>query len=302
VPIRQAVAQAVAGELEQTGLRTWPQDLDELPRTVERTSGGHVVRGYPALVDAGGTVDVRVFPTAAEQAAAMVPGTRRLLRLAVPSPVKSIERQLDPRTRLVLGANPDGSLQALLDDCADAATDRLAPAPAWSRAEFTALRDRVAQQLVPTTQAIVGQTEKVLAAAHEVELALPTKPAPAQADAIADIRHQIGRLLPKGFVTVTGAGRLSDLTRYLTAIGRRLDRLPHSVGADREKMQRVHDLQDALDDLVGALSPARAAADDIRDIERQIEELRVSLWAQQLGTPRPVSEQRIYRAIDAVDP
>ena len=61
-------------------------------------------------------------------------------------------------------------------------------------------------------------------------------------------------------------------------------------------------MQDALDDLVSALSPVRAAADDIRDIERQIEELRVSLWAQQLGTPRPVSEQRIYRAIDAVDP
>ena len=53
--------------------------------------------------------------------------------------------------------------------------------------------------------------------------------------------------------------------------------------------------------MIGALSPTRAAADDIRDIERQIEELRVSLWAQQLGTARPVSEQRIYRAIDAID-
>ena len=65
-------------------------------------------------------------------------------------------------------------------------------------------------------------------------------------------------------------------------------------------MQRVHAVQDAYDDLVGALSPARAAADDVRDIARLIEELRVSLWAQQLGTARPVSEQRIYRAIDAV--
>ncbi|MGO4444535.1 ATP-dependent RNA helicase HrpA [Mycobacterium sp. 2YAF39] len=301
-PIRRAVANAVAGQLERTGLRDWPDDLDELPRTVERTSGGHAVRGYPALVDAGSTVDVRVFPTEAEQAAAMAPGIRRLLRLAVPSTMKSLERQLDPRTRLMLGANPDGSLQALLDDCADAATDRLASAPAWTRTEFAALRDRVAQQVVPTTQAILGQVEKVLAAAHEVELALPAKPAPAQADAIADIRDQIGRLLPQGFVTATGAGRLTDLTRYLTAISRRLDRLPHSVGADRERMQRVHDVEHALDDLVGALSPARAAAEDIRDIERQIEELRVSLWAQQLGTARPVSEQRIYRAIDAVQP
>lgn len=301
-PIRQAVAEAVAGGLERTGLRAWPDDLDELPRTVERTSGGHAVRGYPALVDAGAAVDVTVFPTAAEQAAAMAPGTRRLLRLAVPSPTKSLERALDPRARLVLGANPDGSLAALLDDCADAATDRLAPVPVWTRADFTALRDRVAGQLVPTTQAILGQVEKVLAAAHEVDLALPADPVLAQADAIADIREQLERLMPTGFVTITGAGRLTDLTRYLTAILRRLDRLPHAVGVDRERMARVHAVQDALDDLVGALSPTRAAADDIRDIERQIEELRVSLWAQQLGTPRPVSEQRIYRAIDGVQP
>ena len=301
-PIRRAVAEAVAGDLERTGLRMWPDDLDELPRTVERSTGGHAVRGFPALVDAGSAVDLRVFPTEAEQAAAMGSGTRRLLRLAVPSPVKNLERQLDPRARLMLGANPDGSLQALLDDCADAATESLTPAPAWTRDEFAALRDRVAQDVVSTTQAILGRVEKVLGAAHEVDVALPATPPPAQADAIADIRDQLDRLMPKGFVTATGAAGLADLTRYLTAIGRRLDRLPHSVGADRERMDRVHAVQDALDDVTGALSPTRAAADDIRDIERQIEELRVSLWAQQLGTARPVSEQRIYRAIDAITP
>ena len=96
-----------------------------------------------------------------------------------------------------------------------------------------------------TTQAILGRVEKVLAAAHEVEVALPAAPPPAQADAIADIRAQLGRLMPKGFVTATGAARLADLTRYLTAIGRRLDRLPHSVDADRERMDRVHAVQDA---------------------------------------------------------
>ena len=299
-PVRRAVAEAVAGELERSGLRMWPDDLDELPRTVERTSGGHIVRGFPALVDAGAAVDVRVLPTESEQDSAMGPGTRRLLRLAVPSPVKSVERKLDPRARLVLGANPDGSLQALLDDCADAATDSLVPAPAWTRSAFAALRDRVAQQLLPTAGDIVGRVEKVLAAAHEVQLALPAEAPRAQAEAIADIRAQLERLLPKGFVTATGATHLADLARYVTAIGRRLDRLPHGVSADRERMQQVHTVQDAYDDLVGALSPGRASADDVRDIARMIEELRVSLWAQQLGTARPVSEQRIYRAIDAI--
>ena len=301
-PARQAVAEAVADGLQRCGLRAWPDDVDELPRTVERVSAGHTVRGFPAFVDAGGAVDIRVFATTAEQDAAMGPGVRRLLRLTVPGGAKTIERQLDPRARLVLGANPDGSLSALIDDCADAAVAVLAPAPVWSRSEFTALRQRVADALAPTTLDIVGRVEKVLTAAHEVEVALPTAPSAAQADAIADIRAQLDRLLPAGFVTATSAPHLGDLTRYLTAVGRRLERLAQGVNADSERMARVHAVQDAYNELREALSPARAAADDVRDIARMIEELRVSLWAQQLGTARPVSEQRIYRAIDAITP
>jgi ATP-dependent helicase HrpA len=299
-PARRAVAEAVAGDLERTGLRTWPEDLETLPRTVERSSGGHTVRGFPALTDAGAAVDIRVYATETEQNAAMGSGMRRLLRLSTPSPVKAVERQLSPRTRLVLGTNPDGSLSALLDDCADAAVDTLAPEVVWTRADFVALSERVAKALAPTTLDIVGRVEKVLSAAHDVELRLPATPPDTQAGAIADIHEQLDRLLPDGFVTATGAARLTDLTRYLTGVSRRLDRLPHGVAADRERMLRVHAVQEAYDDLVNALSPGRAAAADVRDIARQIEELRVSLWAQQLGTARPVSEQRIYRAIDAI--
>ncbi|MGH3641976.1 MAG: DUF3418 domain-containing protein, partial [Mycobacterium sp.] len=301
-PVRDAVAGAFAGALERTGLRGWPSDLDELPRTVETTGGGRAVRGYPALVDAGTSVDVRVFATPAEQGAAMGPGTRRLLRLAVPSPAKALEKQLDTRTRLVLGANPDGSLAALLEDCADAAVAALAPKPAWNRTDFAALRDRVAGTMAQTTRDVVSRVERVLAALREVQIALPEKSPGAQADSIADIRAQLAALLPEGFVTATGATNLLDLARYLTAIGRRLDRLPQGLNADRDRMLRVHVLQDALDEHVGALSPSRAAGDDVRDVSRLIEEFRVSLWAQQLGTARPVSEQRIYRAIDAIRP
>ena len=301
-PIRQAVADAVAGELERTGLRTWPDDLDAVPRAVERSSGGRTVRGYPALVDTRDGVDLRVFATEGEQRAAMGPGTRRLLRLSSPSPLKAVERALDPRTRLQLGTNPDGSLAALVDDCADAAVAVLAANPAWSAAEFAAMRDRVTAALVPTTLDIAHRVQKVLAAAHDAELALPERPTSAQAAAVADIRAQLQTLLPKGFVARTGAARLGDLTRYLTAIVRRLERLPHGLAADRERMLQVHAVRDAYDDLRHALSPIRAAADDVRDIGVMIEELRVSLWAQQLGTAMPVSEKRIYRAIDGITP
>ena len=300
-PVRQAVAAAVANGLERSGLRDWPDALDELPRMVEsKAASGHTVRGYPAFVDQGAAVDIRVFATEVEQAAAAAPGSRRLLRLAGPSVAKPVERGLDLRAKLILGNNPDGSLSALLDDCADAAAAQILAEPVWTKAEFTSARTRLASSLVASTLDVVRRVEKVLAAWHDVQIALPDAPNPQQADAIADIRAQLARLMAPGFVAVTGVVRLGDLARYLTAVSRRLERLPHALTADRERMVRVAAVQSAYEQLVSALSPARAASADVRDIAWLIEELRVSLWAQQLGTARPVSEQRIYRALDAV--
>jgi ATP-dependent helicase HrpA len=199
VSARRAVADTVAAELERTGLRSWPEDLDQLARSIERIVDGRAVRGYPAFVDAGSTVDLRVFATSGQQQDALGPGLGRLLRLSVSSPVKAIERQLDPRTRLTLGANPDGSLAALLDDCADAAVAALVTAPVWARDEFMVLRDRVGKSLMSTTHDIVSRVEKVLAAAHEVQLLVPAQPARAQAEAVTDIRGQLDRLLPPRF-------------------------------------------------------------------------------------------------------
>lgn len=105
----------------------------------------------------------------------MATGARRLLRLSIPSPMKTVERGLDPRSRLLLSSNPDGPLSALLDDCADAATDLLAPVPVWTRAEFTALRDRAAQSLAATTLDIVRRVEKVVQAWSGLQVALPAK-------------------------------------------------------------------------------------------------------------------------------
>ncbi|MGW0163321.1 ATP-dependent RNA helicase HrpA [Mycobacterium sp. NPDC003323] len=299
-PVQRAVARVVAGSWERSGLTRWPDDLAELPHTVEQRSGEHIVRGYPAFVDTGNAVDIRVFAVAAEQTAVLRPGLRRLLRLSVPSPVKAVERGLDMRARLTLNASPDGTLTDLIEDCADAAVDALTRELVWKKADFDVLTVQVGKSLASATMDIARRVQKVLAAAHEAQVGIADRPPAAHAEAIADIRAQLQRLLPKGFVTLTGAARLADLTRYLMAIGRRVERLPHGLTADRERMDRVHAVEDAYDDLVRSLSPARAAAADVIDIGWQIEELRVSLWAQQLGTPRPVSEQRIYKAIDAI--
>jgi len=220
--------------------------------------------------------------------------------LTLPSPARPLERSLGARARLVLVSNPDGSLPALLEDCADAAVDALMSGLPWSRSEFDEQAARIRPALPGATAQIAADVERVLAAAHEVRRALPERPPPAQADAVADIRAQLRGLLPPGFVTAAGRRRLPDLVRYLTAIGRRLQALPRDPAIDRARMGRVHVVQQAYDDLRRALPGVRAEAADLTEIRWQIEELRVSLWAQQLGTPRPVSEQRIFRALDAV--
>ena len=199
-PARQAVAAAVAGNLERTGLRTGPTISTNCHVSSRAAAAsGHTVRGYPALVDAGYAVDIRVFATERRAGRRDAAGTRRLLRLAGPSMAKTVERALDTRTRLVLGNNPDGSLAALLEDCADAAVQVLVPEPVWTKAEFAAARTRLASESGATTVDVVRRVEKVLAALHDVELALPDTPAPAQADAVADIRAQLARLVPAGF-------------------------------------------------------------------------------------------------------
>jgi ATP-dependent helicase HrpA len=116
--------------------------------------------------------------------------------------------------------------------------------------------------------------------------------------ALADIRNQLSGLVHSGFVTEAGYARLPDLLRYLTAIERRLDRLPGNPQRDKQQQDRIAVVQKEYQDMLAALPPARRNSAAVRQIRWMIEELRVNVFAQALGTPYPVSEQRIYRAMD----
>ncbi|MFF3855116.1 ATP-dependent RNA helicase HrpA [Micromonospora sp. NPDC002575] len=296
--VRQVVA-AAAPDVARTGLTQW--DVGDLPRTIEQVRAGYAVTAYPALVDEGATVGVKVFDSEAEQAAAHWAGTRRLLRLTVPSPAKFLQGRLSNEAKLALSRNPHGGVQELIADAAGAAIDKLiadAGGPAWDAAGFAALRDRVRADLVDTVVDVMGQVRQVLAAAYAVEQRLGRTQNLAVVAALADIRAQLSGLVHKGFVTETGYSRLPDLLRYLTAIERRLDRLPGNPQRDRQQQDRVAAVQKEYADLIAALPPGRRGSAAVRQIRWMIEELRVNVFAQALGTPYPVSEQRIYRAMD----
>ncbi|MFI6330287.1 ATP-dependent RNA helicase HrpA [Micromonospora chersina] len=299
--VRQVVA-AAAPDVARTGLTAW--DIGTLPRTIEQVRAGYAVTAYPALVDEGTTVGVKVFDSPAEQEAAHWAGTRRLLRLTVPSPAKFLQGRLSNEAKLALSRNPHGGVPALIEDAAGAAIDKLmadAGGPAWDDEGFAALRDRVRADLVDTVVDVMGRVRQVLAAAYAVEQRLGATRNLAVVAALADIRNQLGGLVHKGFITEAGYARLPDLLRYLTAIERRLDRLPGNPQRDKQQQDRIAVVQKEYQDLLAALPPAKRQSTAARQIRWMIEELRVNVFAQALGTPYPVSEQRIYRAMDEAE-
>ncbi|MFI7551077.1 ATP-dependent RNA helicase HrpA [Micromonospora sediminimaris] len=296
--VRQVVA-AAAPEVARSGLTGW--EIGTLPRTIEQVRAGYAVTAYPALVDEGATVGVKVFDSPAEQEVAHWAGTRRLLRLTVPSPAKFLQGRLPNEAKLALSRNPHGGVQALIEDAAGAAIDKLivdAGGPAWDEAGFAALREKVRAELVDTVVAVMERVRAVLATAYAVQQRLGATRNLAVVAALADVRNQLTGLVHAGFITEAGYARLPDLLRYLTAIERRLDRLPGNPARDKQQQDRVAVVQREYDELLAALPPARRSSQAVRQIRWMIEELRVSIFAQALGTPYPVSEQRIYRAMD----
>ncbi|RAG86762.1 ATP-dependent RNA helicase HrpA [Streptacidiphilus pinicola] len=298
---QQAIAKA-AGGLEKRGLTKWT--IGELPHTFETKRGNATVKGYPALVDDGDSVSVQLLDTPHEQRNAMAAGTRRLILLGANSPVNSIQARLGNGAKLALAANPHGSTEALFADCVVAAADKLiadAGGPAWDGEDFTKLRDHVRGELYEATADAVVKTANILAVHHRVQerlkgignsLALLT--------GLTDVRAQLKELIHPGFVQETGLRRLPDLLRYLKAIERRLVKLTDDPIRDRDRTSAIIRMQDAYAELLAELPPERRDEEGVLQIRWMIEELRVSLWAQPLGTPYSISEQRILKAIDTL--
>ncbi|MFE1028497.1 ATP-dependent RNA helicase HrpA [Streptomyces sp. NPDC058818] len=312
---RKALSQAAAataersgGEsLERTGLTDWT--IGTLSRVFETRRAGQPVRAYPALVDDGptaNTVSVRLFDTEAEQAQAMWKGTRRLILRNIPvNPAKFASEKLTNQQKLNLSANPHGSIQALFDDCATAAADKLIAdfgGPAWDEESYRKLYDKVRAEIVDTTVRTVGQVQQVLAAWQACERRLKAVRSPALLANLQDVRGQLDALVKPGFVTEAGIKRLPDLMRYLVAADRRLQQMPTGVQRDTSRMEKVHEMRDEYAWLLEQMPQGRPVPQQVLDVRWMIEELRVSYFAHALGTAYPVSDKRIVKAIDALAP
>jgi ATP-dependent helicase HrpA len=295
--VRSAVA-AASPVPERTGLVDWPGG--DLPRQVTTTRAGVTVTLYPTLVDEGATAGVRTVATPAEQAAAMRAGTRRLLRLALANPVRTADRELSREEKLALTRAPHADVAAVVEDCTGCVLDALvadAGGPPWTSEAFAALRADVRRRAPHLVVVTARAVAVVVARAADVRARLG-QPAPAALEDVRrDVAVQLGRLVFPGFVTATGGEHLRHLPRYLQAMVVRLDTAGRNPARDADRRAVVADLEDEHRLLV-RLRPDRAEA--LRRIRWQLEELRVLLFAEQLGVAEKVSESRIRRALAEV--
>jgi ATP-dependent helicase HrpA len=289
---------AAADDIERTGLRSW--DFGPVAPVYERRQRGVSMKAYPALVDEGQSVALKLLDTPEEQADAMRLGVRRLLLLTIPSPVKGMLAALDNRQKLALGTNPYGPVPALFEDCVACAADHLmerAGGPVWDEAGFAALREKVREDLAETAQDVLVTVADTLAAAHELERRIKGTASLGLLPSLTDVRAQLAALLPKGFISATGYEQLRQLPRYLRAIGYRLDRMKDDPYRDQLNMAKVAQLQREYEDALARVPRGRRPGPELRQARWLIEEYRVSLFAQQLGTASTVSDKRIRKLL-----
>ena len=296
--VKTALSHIADDGIEQSGLHLW--QFAELPQCYEQKKANFSVKAYPAIVDEKNAVGIKLFETEAEQQQAMQAGLRRLLLLNIPSPIKYLHEKLPNKAKLGLYFAPFGKVVELIDDCIACAVDKLIEefgGFVWTEEKFNALHEFVRANLNETTVEIALQVEKSLTLAFELNKRMKGKMDFTMAFALSDIKTQLAGLIYPNFVTQTGFERLADLYRYLTAIGKRLDKLGTDTNTDRAKMLRVEQVQEAYKQLLAKLPKSKAIPAEVLEIRYMIEELRVSLFAQQLGTKYPISDKRILNTI-----
>ncbi|WP_166136789.1 ATP-dependent RNA helicase HrpA [Nocardioides ochotonae] len=310
-PLRGSFQQAIAevaseSGLSRTGETTWA--FGTIERSFEQKRAGHEVQAYPALVDEGRTVGLQVYGSAEEQEARHRLGVRRLLLLDLDKldgrggPVKRVLDGLGNAEKLGLAGSPYASVTDLLEDCRAAILGAAVDArpPVWSEQEYAALRTEAGRDLEAHLRGMLTDVLRVLDAWRQAEKALSGRAEMAQLPALSDMKAQLARLVHRGFIGEAGPAQLRRYPVYLAALSQRRARLDEGVAAinkDRQLMDRIGELQASWLHQVAALPEGRPPGESLRQVRWMLEEYRVSLWAQQLGTPYPVSDQRIRKAL-----
>jgi ATP-dependent helicase HrpA len=312
---RQAIAEVASDAgLARTGLTTW--EIGELPTTVTEKRAGHEVTVYPALDDQGTTAGVVVCGSQEEAEARHRLGVTRLLLADLATPdlrgaadlrgtVKRVIDGLSLHDKLALASTPYPNTHALVQDCRAAVVQQVVDARprAMTQRAFEELRAALgsATEHQAAVAAVLGDALRALAGWREADKVLSGRADMYQLPALTDMKDQLARLVAGdgwgGFIRAAGAAQLRRYPTYFAAIVERRGKLDASIQADRQLQDRIADLQAHYLHQLAALPAGRPPGERLRQARWMLEEYRVQLWAQHLGTAQTVSDQRIRKVL-----
>ena len=283
--------------IEKADLTEW--SFGELPSSYVKKQGQYEIKAFPALVDKKDSAAVELFDNEHKAQQAHQQGLRRLVLLNVPSPIKYLQQNLPNKSKLGLYFNPFGKVNDLIDDCIAAAVDSLLTKYGNIRTAdaFEKAKEQIRAELGDTVVEIATQVEQVLSIAHGLNKRMKGRVDLTMITAHGDIKSQLQSLVFKGFVSQHGAAKMTDLIRYLKAIERRLEKLPVDPNRDRLCVLELEKVAEQYQKLANKIPKGMPIPEEISAIFWMQQELRVSLFAQTLGTPYPVSAKRVLNAI-----
>ncbi|MCZ9299781.1 ATP-dependent RNA helicase HrpA [Corynebacterium marquesiae] len=283
---------------ESTAVSEWTDDtLGTIDDTVKTTVDGHEVTAYPALVATKDGVELKVHPTKAAADAAMVTTTLTLLMREISVNASQMVKGLPLQQRVAVDSYPHGGADGLVNDARVAAIRDLmmeAGGPVRTPAAFQKLKDTVKPQVPGRVRQAVVAIAPGLAEYSNLRAELAHWDGPA----IDDMRAQLDFLLPRNAITVHGMSHLRHLPRYIQAMRIRLEDMNLDPDRDADRQAEVDNAKAYLSNRLRSLPAGREKTREVKDVHWMIEELRVSLFAQRLGTAHAVSLRRIQKAVD----
>lgn len=296
--VKQNLQKVATPELEQQGLSQW--SFDDLPKEYVSKSAGYEIKAFPALVNEGKTVGIKLYEQAHLAQTAHKLGLRQLVVLAIPSPIKYLQEKLPNKAKLGLYFNPFGQIQTLIDDCINAGVDALIAEFAQkfstsirSKVEFQACCEFVRQDINPLVLDIAQKIEVGLTTAHGINKKMKGNVPLTMIHAHSDIKQHLDSLVFPNFVSAIGVKRLVDWQRYIEGIKRRFEKLPIDPIKDKLHQLNIEKIQGEYQKKCQQLPLGKEIPSELAEVRWLIEELRISFFAQQLGTNVPISAKRI---------
>lgn len=296
--VKHALRQAV-NSAEQPPRSATDWQFGELPEVLEQQQRGFAIKAYPALVPSTDGVRQELFDSAERAAFEHRAGLRKLLLLQLPSPIRHLQQSLSNRAKLAMYYNPWGKVDELIDDCITAALDECIAEIGEVRdpQSFQRLYDLARVELNDRVTTMAQLVEPVLVLSQQQRKRLKGSMNLQLVQAYGDIAQQLDRLVRPGFVSAAGSSRLRDLERYLRAVERRLDKVAVDPNKDRLHTLTLDALWQSYQQLLASWPKHKPQPEKLVELPWMIEELRVSFFAQQLGTRYPISQQRIEQVL-----